>query len=472
MSCALRWCGLLVLGASALPSVALAQPAPTTPKPAQTVPPPAKPAQPGPTTPAPTPAPAKAAPQPAAPQPANPKEADKPAEPAAEPPAAAPPAEEPKAAPAPAPTPTPKKKSAPSGIVFKLGAEATTYIDTDNTVVATPGVNAEVGNIEGTWAVGAGLLVDVVTTASADIVSTASPTWMDVRYVPVLDARFKVSDVTLSFGANGSIESDYYAGGGSAGIAFDLADKMITPAFTYGFGYDVAGRRDTPLSVYSLELMRHSLSAYVSFIVDKATILVPGVSAVLESGDQEKPYRYLPTFAEGTVIEAGADRDTVNLARTGVRLAENTPDFRHRYSLSALLAHRFGTATVRVEERLYIDNWLLMATTTDATLPIDVGFVRVWPHLRFHAQKGVDFWNRAYVVSADAQGNVVAPQLRTGDRELGPMLAATAGGGVRIGDRIGLTIQADAIYTRFLDHLFIQDRIAGFGGVLFDLEVQ
>lgn len=458
-----------MLGVSALPSVALAQPAPTTPKPAQPVPPAAKPARP----PTPPPAPAKG---PAAPEPADAKEADKPAEPPpAEPPAAAPPAEEPKAAPAPPPAPAApaKKKAAPSDISFKLGVEATTYGDSDNTVVATPGVSAEVGNIDGTWAVGASLLVDVVTTASADIVSTASPTWMDVRYVPVLDARFKVSDVTLSVGANGSIESDYYSGGGSAGIAFDLAEKMVTPSFTYAFGYDVAGRRDTPLSIYSLELMRHSLSAYVSFVVDKATILVPGVSATIESGDQEKPYRYLPTFAEGTEIAAGADRETVNLARTGVRLAENTPDFRHRYSLSALLAHRFGTATVRVEERLYVDNWFLMATTTDATIPVDVGTVRVWPHLRFHAQKGVDFWNRAYVVSRDLQGDVVAPQLRTGDRELGPMIAATAGGGIRIGgERIGLTIQADAIYTRFLDHLFIQDRIAGFGGVVFDLEVQ
>ncbi|NUP13704.1 MAG: DUF3570 domain-containing protein [Polyangiaceae bacterium] len=359
-----------------------------------------------------------------------------------------------------------------SDISFRTRTEVSGYKDTDATNVLTPGVRAEVENVPAGWAIGASLLVDVVTTASADIVATASPKWTDERYVPGLDARFKISDATLSLAANGSIESDYYAGTGSVGLAIDLAEKTITPSFSYSFGYDVAGRRHTPLSVYSLELMRHSLSAYVSFVINKSTIFVPGVSGVLEIGDQEKPYRYLPTFTEGTEVPVGASADEVNLLRTSVRLAENTPDLRHRYSASALVAHRFDNATIRVEERLYIDNWLLMATTTDATLPIDVtSAVRIWPHLRFHAQKGVDFWSRAYVIDETSAG-VVAPQLRTGDRELGPMIAATGGAGLRVGDdHVGFTISADAIYTRFLDALFIQDRVAGFGALVFDAEV-
>ena len=60
-----------------------------------------------------------------------------------------------------------------------------------------------------------------------------------------------------------------------------------------------------------------------------------------------------------------------------------------------------------------------------------------------------------------------------GDRELGPFIAATLGGGFRIGsDAFGFTVAADAIYTRFLDHLFISDRIAGFGGVTIDAKVE
>ena len=38
----------------------------------------------------------------------------------------------------------------------------------------------------------------------------------------------------------------------------------------------------------------------------------------------------------------------------------------------------------------------------------------LWPHLRFHAQNSVSFWQRAY--TATSSGDL--PALRTGDREL------------------------------------------------------
>ncbi len=360
-----------------------------------------------------------------------------------------------------------------SDVSFKTRTEVTGYKDTDATNVITPGIRADVLSVTSGWDVGASFLVDVVTAASTDVVSTASPKWTDVRYVPGLDAKFKAGPTTISLGAGGSIESDYWAGSGSVGISFDLAQKTITPAFSYGFGYDIAGRRDTPLSVYSLEMMSHAFNLSINFVVNKSTIFVPGFAAVIEVGDQEKPYRWLPTFTEGTEVANGASREEVDKVRTSARLGENTPDLRTRYALSGLIAHRFGKATIRVEERLYIDNWLLMATTTDGMLPIDVSSaVRIWPHLRFHAQKGVDFWNRAYVVSEDNQGNVIAPQLRTGDRELGPLLGATGGAGIRFGsETVGFTISADAIYTHFLDQLYITDRLAGFGALVFDGQV-
>ncbi len=357
-----------------------------------------------------------------------------------------------------------------SDLAFKLKAEVSGYKDSDATNVLSPAIRVELDGVTDGWAVGGSLLVDVVTAASADIVATASPRWTDIRYVPGLDGRFKVGDVTLSAAAGGSIESDYFAGSGTLGMAVDLAQKTITPAFSYGFGYDIAARRDTPLDVYSLELMRHSFASSIAFVVNKSTILVPGFAAVIELGDQEKPYRYLPTFAEGTEIEAGASREEVDRARTSVRLTENTPDVRQRYALSALLAHRFGATTLRLEERLYVDDWLLMASTTDSTIPIDItSSFRLWPHLRFHAQKGVSFWESAYVVSQDAQG-VTAPKLRAGDRELGPMISGSLGAGFRVGsDNVGFSFSADAIYSRFLDHLYLQDRIAGFGALVLDV---
>jgi hypothetical protein len=360
-----------------------------------------------------------------------------------------------------------------SDLSMGVTSEVTGYQDTDATSVITPGVRVDVEGVTGGWGVGAAMLVDVVTAASADIVATASPRWMDVRYVPALDARFPVGDSTFSVAGGASLESDYWAGSGTVGWSSDFMDKRVTPSVSYGFGYDVAGRRGTPTSVYSLELQRHSLNAAVSIVLDQATIVVPGVSAVVEVGDQEKPYRYLPTFAPGTELDNGASRDEVDRARTSVRLAENTPNLRHRYALSALFAHRFGSATVRVDERLYVDSWMLLASTTDFLLPVDVtSWLRLWPHARAHIQKGVSFWSKSYEVEIASSGEVIAPQLRAGDRELGPMFAGTLGGGARFGgNHFGVSLSADAIYSRFFEQLYIQDRLAGFAAVTVDVEV-
>jgi hypothetical protein len=358
-------------------------------------------------------------------------------------------------------------------LAYEVRAESSGYKDTDAVSVLTESAHASIEGVTTGWGVGAGVLVDVVTAASADIVATASPKWTDIRVAPTVDGHFRIDDVTLSLGGDASVESDYYAGSGSVGLSVDLAQKTITPAFTYGFGYNAAGRRQTPLSVYSLESQTHAFGANVTFVVDKATIIVPAFRATLELGDMEKPYRYLPTFAPGTVVGPGLSRQTVDALRTGVRVAESVPDVRHRYSLSALVAHRFGDATVRVEQRLYADSWWLVASTTDTTMPIDFGgSYRIWPHRRFHAQSGVSFWERAYTVEASPQG-LILPKLRVGDPELGPQLAGTGGVGFRIGgDRVGLTATADAIYTRFLDHLYIRGRVGGLGSLVFDLELE
>ena len=172
-------------------------------------------------------------------------------------------------------------------LAIGLTAEASGYQDTDATSVITPGLRVDVEGVTAGWGVGAGMLVDVVTAASADIVATASPRWLDVRYVPALDGRFKIDDHTFRIGGGASVESDYYAGSGSIGWSSDFADKMITPSLSYGFGYDVAARRGTPTSVYALELQRHSVAAGVSLIRARASVLTPGLSAVVELGDQE-----------------------------------------------------------------------------------------------------------------------------------------------------------------------------------------
>lgn len=379
----------------------------------------------------------------------------------------------------PAPKPSPKPAAAEADAEVDISsfnitgeAEVSGYLDDQAVEVLSPAVAVGAESSTDGWGVTGSFLVDVVTAASPDIVATASPRWNEVRYVPGLGAHKRFGDADVSLAGGMSLEPDYLAITAGAGLSVDLKDKTITPAFRYGFGYDVSGRAGTPFSVFSHEIHRHSLTGAVTLVLDKQSILVPTADVMLEFGDTSKPYRYLPTFSASRAedVENGAPIEEVNRLRTAVRLDEQVPETRQRYALSALYARRFSSFTVRLEERLYIDSWGVMASTTDSTLPIDLGsVVRIWPHVRVHAQKGADFWERAYVVEPTASG-FSAPTLRAGDRELGPLLGLTGGGGIRFGgETMSLSLQADAFYSLFLDHLYASSRIAGFGAVVYEV---
>jgi hypothetical protein len=174
-------------------------------------------------------------------------------------------------------------------------------------------------------------------------------------------------------------------------------------------------------------------------------------------------------------VPRGASIDLVNSLRVSARPLEQLPLSRSRYALTARLAHRYRLATLRLEERAYADSWLMLATTTDARLLFDLGErVEMGPHLRLHAQTAVDFWQRAYVYGPGFE----YPALRTGDRELGPLVNATAGGSLRIG--IGsdtnpmswvLGFNVNATTTEYLDDLYITNRVSAIGAVTLETDL-
>lgn len=368
-----------------------------------------------------------------------------------------------------------------SNLNYTVGFEVSGYHDNNFTDVITPALTAKVESPTAGWGANASFLVDVVTTASADIIANASPRWTEVRYVPGIGGHKKFGDVDVTIGGGASIEPDYVSAGGSVGASIDLRKKTITPALSYGFGYDISGRSGTSYSVFGRPITRHSIDASVTFVLDKATFFTPSFTAVFESGDSSKPYRYIPMFSEDIATQiqgglAGLTPEAVNVYRLPIRPLEQLPLTRQRYALAGRIAHRFTSSTLRLEERLYIDSWGLPASTTDARFIVDATRdLRAWPHVRFHAQDGADFWQIAYVAKSTPTGLVV-PFYRTGDRELGPLIGLTLGAGARLAfgkeKNWGLTGTFDFVYTRFLDHLYILQRLGYFGALALEVELE
>lgn len=351
-----------------------------------------------------------------------------------------------------------------SNITARASAEVGGYVDSTATSVLTPSVAGTVENPTAGWGISGRYLVDIVSAASPDIVSTASPNWKEVRHAGNLGFRYKPGNYGIAANASTSYTPDYLSLSGGAQLTQELDEKNLTLIEGYGYGHDTIGRTGTPFSVFSRTLDYHSISLGASRVINTGLVIGVFGDAVLERGDQSKPYRYVPVFAPNVAatIPAGASATSVANTRLQARPLEQLPLDRDRFALTGRLAWRGESTTLRFEERGYKDSWGLLASTTDARYFIDASRrFTIWPHARFHVQNGTDFWKRAY----SATGVHDLPAFRTGDRELGPLFTIGGGGGMRIAlggagalDELVWTTTLDGFYTSFSDAIYVTTR--------------
>jgi hypothetical protein len=349
---------------------------------------------------------------------------------------------------------------------FDAELEVSGYADSDHVEVLTPAVSGTLRDARSGLSATGGYIVDIVSGASVDIVSTASERWVEVRQAADLSVDRKHEDLGLTASATVSREPDYLSWSLGALVRLELDADHVTPSLGYTFSHDTAGRSGTPYSVYALRLVRHTAQAGVELILDRSSRLVLLAEGELESGRQEKPYRFLPLFdaRDAVLIDPGASIELVNALRLPGRIAERVPESRRRFSLTGDWARRGARQTLRVNERLYADSWGLYASTSDLSWLWDISSqLTLAPRARFHLQSSVDFWQRAYVASVSG-GELSVPSLRSGDRELSALWTAALGFGsewrTQPAHAQGWTFGAllEAGFTTFLDALFIEQR--------------
>lgn len=361
----------------------------------------------------------------------------------------------------------------------RVALEMSAYTDSDNVTVFTPSMNATIENVTSGVSLSGHYLVDVVSAASVDIVSTASQRWQEVRQAGGLETTYKPHDTGITVAGSLSSEPDYLSYSFGAQLTQDLNERNTTLLFGYGYAHDTVGYHFTPFSVFSHLVQTSSFSAGVTQVINRSTVGSLVFDLGIESGDQSKPYRYIPMFAPDVAPNAanGASIAWVNANRLPERPIEQLPLARDRYSITGRLSHRLDGSTLRLEQRLYADTWALVATTSDARWIVSLGRrVEVWPHARFHAQNEVNFWQRAYVSESSAGWNL--PEFRTGNRELGPLWTATAGGGVKFylgkagnPKALSVALHCDTAYTSYLDDLYISGRTSILGAVIVEGEL-
>jgi hypothetical protein len=292
-----------------------------------------------------------------------------------------------------------------------------------------------------------------------------------------MDGNYRFRSLNVSLAGSLSSEPDYLSYGGVGNLSYDLNEKNTTLFFGFGYGHDVVGRSNTPFTVFSRLVNRGSYVGGLRQVLDKSSVLSLALDVIVENGDSSKPYRFIPMFAADVAggVPKGASIEYVTAHRLAERPLEQLPLGRDRFALASSYAHRFDASTVRVEERVYTDTWGLKASTTDGRWFIDVGRrISIWPHARFHVQTPVTFWKRAYTSSTSGWD---LPEFRTGDRELGPLWTATGGGGIKLylgkaatPRAFAIGFQVDAMYTAYLDDLYLTGRTATLGVLTLEVE--
>ena len=358
-------------------------------------------------------------------------------------------------------------------LAVHLALEMSGYLDTTAVRVLTPAIRGAVSSPTAGWNVGASYLLDVVTAASPDVVSTASRRFYDARHAATVNGGYQPGRFGVQAYGSASSESDYVSRTLGATATVDLLDKQFTPQIGFSHTWDTIGRAGTSYDVFSNKLNIEEVSAGATIILSPTSLLVLGTSVAFESGDQSKTYRYIPLFAPGVSVPAGASPDAVNRARLPSKPLEQLPLDRQRFSVGGRFVQRTtATSTLRLEERLYSDTWGMKGTSTDARYMMDLSpRLRVWPHGRVHVQNGATFYKRVYGATLNSDGSATIPEFRTSDRELSPMVGVTLGGGMRFGlidsskFQLALVATADGLFNYYFNTLYLRSRLAGYGTI-------
>jgi hypothetical protein len=204
--------------------------------------------------------------------------------------------------------------------------------------------------------------VDMVSNASIDVVTTASP-YKETRNEYNLGVDYVVRDATISVTTSNSKEPDYLAASTSIDIAQEVFGGMTTLALGYTRGHDKVGRKGEGLFDFATH-WRYRLG--LTQILSPTWIASANIEAVSDDGFLGSPYRAARVF--GTTVLERNPRTRSSRAFKFRVMGEVTP----------------GNA-VRAEYRYFWDTWDIKAHTTE------LGYTRQFGDLWL-----VDWYGRYY----------------------------------------------------------------------------
>jgi hypothetical protein len=261
--------------------------------------------------------------------------------------------------------------------------------------------------------VAANYYIDMVSSASIDVETTASP-YEDERTQGSLSVDFLHGKSTYSFGAVKSDESDYVADTWFANVSHDMFGDLTTISFGFKNGQNEVFRNVKIDGVkvndpaFAEEMESKSFSVSVSQILTKNMILSGQYEVITDEGFLRSPYRQVRFFVDPFT------QDTQSEVYPNTR-SSNAASFRAKY----FLPYR---AAVDAMYRFYTDTWGVIGHTGELGYvhPLNNNKWIFEGRVRYYTQSKADFYEDIFPRADYA--NFMAR-----DKELATYDAVTAG---------------------------------------------
>lgn len=245
--------------------------------------------------------------------------------------------------------------------------------------------------------------VDMVSSASIDVITTASP-YKEEREQWSLGVDYLRGNTTMRVNYTSSEESDYDAETVAFSVSQDMFGDLTTLTLGYALGDDLVRRSDDVSFERTLDRQIYSIG--LTQILTKNLISTLNVETVTDEGFLNNPYRSVRYFDAGSALGYSYEPELYPNTRTS-----NAVGLRARY----FLPYR---AAIEGEYRFFIDTWDIEGHTASLT------YIHPWRDftftgkIRYHNQTGAHFYRDIFSRSE-------ATNFRGRDKELSPLTSYT-----------------------------------------------
>ena len=247
--------------------------------------------------------------------------------------------------------------------------------------------------------------VDMISSASIDVITTASP-YNEERTQWSVGMDYLRGNTTMSIGYTTSVESDFDAKTYAFSVSQDMFGDLTTLTLSYALGDDLVRRSDDP--TFERDADRQQYGVGLTQILTRNLIATLNYTTITDEGFLNNPYRTVryadPTVGRGFSYEPEVYPNTRTSNALGLRLKYYLP---YRAALEG-------------EYRYFTDTWDIESHTAK------LGYTHPWGPYTFHVQYRYHDQTGAHFFQ-DLFAREQATNFRGRDKELSPLTSHTFG---------------------------------------------